>query len=106
MYLTDIRGFTAEDYFICRIDDCDFLLCDKGPPMLSAKAKTMCKITIHGMGIRGDKGLSLHFAKFCIDHSIEPRFISVSDMGLAFFIDTGDKERVFDALCEYFPIWE
>lgn len=106
MYLTDIRGFTAEDYFICSINDCDILLCDKGQPMLSAKAVPMCKITIHGMGIRGSKGFSLHFARFCRDYGVEPRFISVSDMGLAFFTGAGEKVRVLDALCERFPMWE
>lgn len=106
MYLTDIRGFTAEDYFICDIGECDFLLCDGGVPMLSAKAKRMCKITIHGMGIRGSKGFSLHFARFCRDYGVEPRFISVSDMGLAFFTDESEKSYVLDALCERFPMWE
>lgn len=106
MYLTDIRGFTAEDYFICSINECDFLLCDGGVPMISAKAKRLCKITIHGMGVRGDKGFSVYFARFCVKRGIEPRFISLSDMGLAFFIDAGEKERVLDALCEDFPMWE
>ena len=81
MYLTDIRGFTAEEY------------------------SPMCKITIHGMGIQGDKGLTLHFAKFCRIYHINPRFISVSDMGIAFFILSEEKEQVLESLCEYFPIW-
>ena len=106
MYLTDIRGFTAEDYFICNIADCDISMCDGGSPILCSKAKPMCKITIHGMGMRGDKGFSLHFARFCIDQKIEPQFISLSDMGIAFFIEAQEKDGVLDALCECFPMWE
>ncbi len=106
MYLTEIRGFTAEDYFVCSIDECDFSMCNKGLPILSARAKPMCKIIIHAMGIRGDNGLSLHFARFCRDYEIEPRFISVSDMGISFFVEPSEKARVLDALCDKFPIWE
>ena len=106
MYLTEIRGFTAEDYFICGIDECNFSMCLRDIPMLSAKAKLMCKITVHGMGIRGDKGFSLYFARFCLDYEIEPRFISVSDMGISFFVEPWEKERILNALCENFPMWE
>lgn len=105
MYLTDIRGFTAEDYYIAPLNECSFLLADGDMPMFAAKAAPMCKITIHGMGIRGSKGLSLHFANFCRDFAVEPRFTSVSDMGIAFFVEPQQKETVLDALCEYFPMW-
>ncbi len=106
MYLTDIRGFTAEEYFVLSLDECDFSLCDGGIPIIAAKAKAMCKFTIHGMGFRGDKGLSLYFAKFCRDFDIEPRFISLCDMGLSFFAEAEEKKRILDALCEEFPIWQ
>lgn len=106
MYLTDIRGFTAEEYFVLSLDECDFSLCDSGVPILAAKAKTTCKFTIHGMGMRGDKGLSLYFARFCERFDVEPHFISLSDMGLSFFADVKEKQRILDALCEEFPIWQ
>lgn len=106
MYLTDIRGFSAEEYMVCSIKDCDFSLCYGGEPLFFAKAKPMCKITIHGMGMQGNKGLSLHFARFCREFEIEPRFISVSDMGISFFVNTSEKAAILEALCEYFPIWE
>lgn len=105
MYLTDIRGFTAEDYYICSLYDLDMMLADKDAPFFAAKADIMCKITIHGMGVRGDKGLTHHFAGFCRTYDIEPRFISVSDMGISFFIPSDEREHVLDALCEYFPMW-
>ena len=104
MYLTDIRGFSAEDYYILN-KDFDTALALGGSPIFSAKADALCKITIHGMGIRGDKGLSLHFAKFCVDYLVNPSFISICDMGISFFILPHEKSRVLDALCEYFPIW-
>ena len=100
MYLTDIRGFTAEDYIICDADRFDVSLCDGGRPMFAASAYVMSKITVHGMGVRGDKGLSLYFARFCIDFGIEPRFISFSDMGVSFFVPKEQKEFVLDALCD------
>ncbi len=106
MYLTDIRGFTAEDYYTTSLDDCSFWLADGDVPFCAAKAERLCKITIHGMGMRGDKGLSLHFAAFCREFHIEPRFISVSDMGIAFFVEPSLRDAVLDALCEYFPMWE
>ena len=106
MYLTDIRGFTAEEYYISAVNDCAFWLADKDVPFCAVKAERLCKITIHAMGIRGDKGLSLHFARFCLKFHIEPRFISVSDMGIAFFVSPQLRDAVLDALCEYFPMWE
>jgi len=105
MYLTDIRGFTAEDYYITPLCECSFMLADGDVPMCAIKAAPMCKITIHGMGMRGDKGLSLYFAKFCREREIEPRFVSVSDMGISFFVDAKQKDEVLDALCEAFPMW-
>ena len=105
MYLTDIRGFTAEDYYICPIHDIEIMLAEGDVPFCASKGIAMCKITIHGMGIRGDKGLSMHFASFCRDYNVEPRFISVSDMGISFFILPDEHDRVLDALCEYFPRW-
>ena len=106
MYLTDIRGFTAEEYFVFSKNDCDFLLSDGGVPIFFKKATPLCKFTIHGMGMQGDKGLSLAFAEFCRKFDIEARFISVSDMGIAFFADTARKKEILDALYGYFPIWE
>lgn len=105
MYLTDIRGFTAEDYYITPLNECAFLLADSAVPMCAAKAKAMCKITIHAMGVRGDKGFSLHFARFCREYGVEPQFISISDMGISFFIEPQYKEAVLNALCEAFPMW-
>ncbi len=105
MYLTDIRGFTAEDYHIFSLNDCSILIADKDVPIIAAKGIPMCKITIHGMGMRGDKGISLYFARFCEDFGIEPRFVAISDMGIAFFTDSLQKDAVLDALSEYFPMW-
>ena len=105
MYLTDIRGFTAEDYHICSLNELDMMLADNDVPFFAAKADLMCKITIHGMGMRGDKGLVLYFARFCKAYSIDPRFISVSDMGISFFIPALQRDLILDALCEYFPMW-
>ena len=106
MYLTDIRGFTAEDYIVCNADNFDISLCDGGKPMFAAAATPLAKITVHGMGVRGDKGLSLHFARFCLECGIEPRFISLSDMGISFFVPKEQKEFVLDSLCDFFPMWE
>ena len=105
MYLTDIRGFTAEEYYITPLHECAFLLADGDKTMCAAKANPMCKITVHGMGVRGNKGFSLHFAKFCREYGVEPQFVSVSDMGISFFIEPRFKDEVLDALCEAFPMW-
>lgn len=106
MYLTDIRGFTAQDCFICDKDSFDISLCYGGKAMLASAAEIMSKITVHGMGVRGDKGLTLHFARFCLDCGIDPRFISLSDMGISFFVPKEQKDFVLDALCARFPMWE
>ena len=95
MYLTDVRGFTAEDY----------ILLNSEKPILFENAQKTCKITVHGMGFQGDKGFTLSFARFCTRYRLDVRFISVSDMGIAFFIPFEDKKRVLNLLCEYFPIW-
>ncbi len=105
MYLTDIRGFTAQEYYICPASAIETLLAYGDTPIFAAKAKQMCKITIHGMGMLGDKGLSLHFARFCNNYQIEPRFLRLSDMGISFFVESCKKDAVLDALCEYFPLW-
>ena len=106
MYLTEIRGFTAEDYYILPFGDYSFMLADGDVPICAAKTHPMYKITICAMGIRGEKGLSLEFAKFCSKFQIEPRFVSTSDMGISFFVEGAEKDTVLDALCEYFPMWE
>lgn len=106
MYLTEIRGFTAEDYYILPFGDYSFMLADGDIPICAAKARPMCKITICAVGVRGEKGLSLQFAKFCKEYHIEPRFVSVSDMGISFFVESTEKETLLTALCEYFPMWE
>lgn len=121
MYLTDIRGFTAEDTIAiyparlrgfsmedpaCLLGGGDEILL-RGKKHESSARETfpLCRITIHGMGMQGDKGLSLHFARFCRLYDITPRFISMSDMGIAFFVPQGEKDKVLDALCAYFPMW-
>ena len=121
MYLTDIRGFTAESNialsparlrnFATQDPACIFL-CDgeilfRGQKCVlpQSEPSPLCRITIHGMGMLGDKGLSLHFARFCRLYNIVPRFISMSDMGIAFFVPEGEQEKVLDALCAYFPMW-
>ncbi len=121
MYLTDIRGFTAESniaLYPARLQSfrmqepaCVFLgegnILFRGvkchvPP---EEEKSLCRITVHGMGMLGDKGLTLHFARFCRLYDIVPRYLSLSDMGIAFFVPEAEKEKVLDALCAYFPIW-
>lgn len=117
MYLTDIRGFTAEDNIAifptreCNIrNDEKLLLKAYGDTLLSACRSSypcaVCKITIHGMGMLGDHGIPLHFASFCRIYNIEPRYLSMSDMGISFFVPSTDRERVLNALCEFFPMWE
>lgn len=121
MYLTDIRGFSADNVTLspARLSGitarenaaCLFSCggdtvfrgqkCEEPPPF----GATYCRITIHGMGMRGDKGLTPHFARFCRLYDVKPLFLSLSDMGLAFFVPEEEKERVLDALCAYFPIW-
>lgn len=106
MYLTDIRGFSAEDNItVCPLCDFNFTRADCAHPLGAAKGKPMCKITLHGMGFLGKKGLTLHFARFCRLYRIEPQFLSLSDMGISFFTAEAERERVLDALCEYFPMW-
>lgn len=121
MYLTDIRGFTAESdialyparlrNFAMQDPACVFL-CDSGILFRGQKCHAppegqirLCRITIHGMGMLGDKGLTPHFARFCRLYDIVPRFLSLSDMGIAFFVPEEEKQRVLDALCAYFPMW-
>lgn len=119
MYLTDIRGFTAEEGVrLYRFDKADteaaakrlavsdrlpalFTLC--GDDLVVAAAD--CKFTIHGMGLCGDRGLTLHFARFCTKYGISPLFIALSDMALSFFADAAQRDFILDALCAYFPIW-
>lgn len=121
MYLTDIRGFTAESNialsparlrgFSMQEPSCIFL-CDGGTLFRGQKYDSppemqipLCRITIHGMGILGDKGLTVHFARFCRLYNIAPRYLSLSDMGIAFFVAENEREKVLDALCAYFPMW-
>lgn len=121
MYLTDIRGFSADSVtlFPSRLAafregekaECLFSCggdtifrgqkCSAPPPF----GVTYCRITIHGMGIRGDKGLTPHFARFCRLYDITPLFLSLSDMGIAFCVPAEEKDRVLDALTAYFPMW-
>lgn len=122
MYLTDIRGFSADDItlFPARLRgfaerekaECLFSCggdtlfrgqkCRQPPPF----GMTYCRITVHAMGVRGDKGLTPHFARFCRLYDIAPLFLSLSDMGIAFFVPLSEKERTLDALTAYFPMWE
>lgn len=137
MYLTDIRGFTAEtDINLHQLDRANletaateaakndtfpslFMLCDNTLTVGTANAiaagtdkssagtpsAALCKFTIHGMGLCGDRGLSLYFARFCTKFGIAPQFISLSDMALSFFADATQRDFILDALCVYFPIW-
>lgn len=134
MYLTDIRGFTAEDGVrLYRFEKADtesiasFLADERIRPALftlcggdlvvgvrgeeaeaadaARKTPRLCKYTIHGMGLCGDKGLTLHFARFCTKYGVSPRFVSLSDMALTFFAEAEARERILDGLAEYFPIW-
>lgn len=121
MYLTDIRGFTAEDdiflypvrkdAFADREGLAGLSLSDGGVLFRGQHGafpdlfRPFCRITIHGMGFRGDRGLSLHFARFCRLYEVEPRFLSMSDMGIAFFVPAESCAYVLDALCAYFPMW-
>lgn len=129
MYLTDIRGFTAEEGVrLYRFDKADteaaakrlavsgrlptlFTLCGDdlivgaadGAP--GAPPSPLCKFTIHGMGLCGDKGLTLYFARFCTKYGISPLFVTLSDMALSFFAAAEMRDFILDALCAYFPIW-
>ena len=121
MYLTDIRGFSADSVTLfpatlhgfAEREKAECLFCTGGDILFRGQkchdpppfGVTYCRITIHGMGMRGDKGLTPHFARFCRLYDITPLFLSLSDMGLAFFVPEAEKERVLDALCAYFPMW-
>ena len=132
MYLTDIRGFTAEEGVrLYRFEKADtesvasFLAGERLRPALftlcgddlvvgvrgtdqsgeSREPPRLCKYTIHGMGLCGDKGLTLHFARFCTKYKVSPRFVSLSDMALTFFAEADARARILDGLAEYFPIW-
>lgn len=121
MYLTDIRGFSADSVTLFPARLGSFTEREKAACLFSCGGDTIfrgqkchdpppfgsvyCRITIHGMGMRGDKGLTPHFARFCRLYDISPLFLSLSDMGIAFFVPEEEKERVLDALCAYFPIW-
>ena len=117
MYLTDIRGFTAEDNIavyptklssvhggekLLQKADGDILFCAHR----SNYPTPLSKITIHGMGILGDEGIMPHFATFCRIYNIEPKHLSISDMGISFFVPTSAKEKVLSALCDFFPMWQ
>lgn len=120
MYLTDIRGFSSDEnisVFPARL--CGFS--PKVPPLALwlanggtlfraqnqdvPKQDTLCRITIHGMGILGEKGITTHFARFCCLYNVSPHYVSLSDMGIAFFVPAAERERIFDALEAYFPMW-
>lgn len=129
MYLTDIRGFTAEEGVrLYRFDKADteaaarrlavsgrlpalFALCGDDLIVGAADAAAgappspLCKFTIHGMGLCGDRGLTLYFARFCAKYDIAPLFVTLSDMALSFFADAARRDFILDALCAYFPIW-
>ena len=127
MYLTDIRGFTAEEGIsLYRFEKADtekvadllaerqlrpalFTLCRDdllvGIREEESEPSRLCKYTIHGMGLCGDKGLTRHFARFCTKYKVSPLFVSLSDMALSFFAEADARDRILDALAEYFPIW-
>lgn len=136
MYLTDIRGFTAEtDIDLHRLDRANLqaaaeaakadrapalvMLCgntltvgtasadgaNAGLPPASRPQAPLCKFTIHGMGLCGDRGLTLYFARFCTKFGISPQLVSLSDMALSFFAEAAQRDFILDALCAYFPIW-
>lgn len=119
MYLTDIRGFSAEDnisVFPTRIKRFSpktapsYLSLAGGDTLFRAQKsesapEPLCKITLHGMGISGSKGITMHFARFCRLYDISPRFLSFSDMGISFFVRSEERDRVLDALEAYFPMW-
>ena len=128
MYLTDIRGFTAEEGVrLYRFDKADakaaaarLAVAEKTPALFTlcgddlivgteadagAPPSPLCKFTIHGMGFCGDRGLTLYFARFCAKYDISPLFVTLSDMALAFFADAARREFILDALAAYFPIW-
>ncbi len=119
MYLTDIRGFSAEENIsVCPARLKGFspkstpqaLWLADGDTLYRAYSDTespepLCRITIHGMGISGSKGITTHFARFCMLYDVSPRFLSVSDMGIAFLVPLNERERVLDALEAYFPMW-
>ena len=119
MYQTEIRGFTAEDDIFLypvraeKLTDragLAALLKADGDMLLRGQRgrafPLLCRITVHAMGARGARGIPLAFAKFCRLYQVEPRFLSLSDMGISFFVPKEEKERVLDALCAFFPLWE
>ena len=121
MYLTDIRGLTAESniaVYPARLrvfsmeDPACALFCGGDVlyrgirhAVLPAGQVPLCRITIHGMGMLGDQGLSFHVARFCRIYDIKPHFLAMSDMGFSFFVPEAYKEKTLDALCAYFPMW-
>ena len=120
MYLTDIRGFSAESdisvfptrlrRFLPKSEPLALSLASgdtlfRAQKQSGTQSEPLCRITLHGMGISGNKGITTHFARFCRLYDVSPRFLSVSDMGIAFFIREEERERVLDALEAYFPMW-
>lgn len=129
MYLTDIRGFSSKSdiylYLFTRAEmpvmlgrmleangrlealslagDC--LIVGTACELEAERKRIFSKITIHGMGILGDKGISHHFAQFCRLYSVSPFLTAFSDMGISFFVPESERVRILDALCEYFPMW-
>ncbi len=122
MYLTDIRGFSADSVTLFPARLAAFTEREKAECLFSCGGDTLfrgqkchapppfgvtyCRITIHAMGIRGEKGLTPYFARFCRLYDVTPLFLSLSDMGISFCVPEEEKERVLDALCAYFPLWE
>ena len=119
MYLTDIRGFSAEDdisFFPARLhgfspkSEPTSLLLASGDTLFRAQkcpsAKDpLCRITVHGMGMLGNKGITTHFARFCVLYDVCPLYLSLSDMGISFFVLKEERTRILDALEAYFPMW-
>ena len=113
MYLTDIRGFSADSVTLFPARLAAFTEREKAKCLRGQECKapppfgvTYCRITIHAMGVRGEKGLTPYFAHFCRLYDVTPLFLSLSDMGISFCVPEGERERVLDALTAYFPMWE
>lgn len=119
MYLTDIRGFSAEDDislfparfrgFSPKSEPLSLSLAGGDTLFRAQKCQSgktsLCRITIHGMGMLGGKGITTYFARFCILYNVCPLYLSLSDMGISFFVLSEERTRILDALEAYFPMW-
>ena len=122
MYLSDVRGFSVlpniyiytipkeqlpslpADTVFCTLCGGDVCCGTREPTDALRPVDRLTKCSIYGMGFCGAKGLTPYFARFCTQSRLSPRFISVSDMGISFFLPEEETTGLFDNLEKFFPI--